>query len=224
LDFLSTIRITHLHTKSYTLYFENSRTNIAMDISVQELLDNMKKYQVVHFATHGHVDFHAPLNSFLQVSPSEKLTLADILGATIGEVDVAVLSSCETNLPADVKILNESVSFPTGLMQGGFLSVISSLWIVNDISTALLMLKLYDLWLRAKIALPNALQAAQIWIRDSTVDEINSFLTNGAPEQIQQEVLEGSALDLLVAILMSNKKKPFEDPKHWAGFSYTGIQ
>ena len=72
---------------------------------------------------------------------------------------------------------DEVIGFPTGFLMAGVPAVIGTLWPVNDISTALLMSKFYEYYLKgpadptAGSAHPAvALCQAPLWLRDATND------------------------------------------------------
>jgi len=58
------------------------------------------------------------------------------------------------------------------LLRAGFAGVISSLWPVSDLSTAILMERFYRLWREEGLAPAHALRQAQQWLRDATTAEL----------------------------------------------------
>ena len=91
-------------------------------------------------------------------------------------------------------------------------SVVSSLWAVNDLSTALLMMKFYQN-LKAGLTVTLALNTAQTWLRNATKEElINQLDLNAAQRmQLRFELRNSDA-----------NKKLFESPYHWAAFCAMG--
>jgi CHAT domain-containing protein len=123
-------------------------------------------YSVLFFFTHGHADFDEPLRSGL-LTTDGWLTLGDIFDLHSEWARLAVLSACETGVPADLKTIDEFISLPGGLMQAGIPGVVGSLWSVAESSTALLMALFFENWRRRGLTPPQALRAAQQTVRDA---------------------------------------------------------
>jgi hypothetical protein len=132
----------------------------------QAVLEEIPRYSVLHFSTHGWANLEESLQSGLLMAKREPLTLGDIMDLRLKGARLAVLSACETGLPG-AKLPEEAVSLPSGLIQAGVAGVVGSLWVVDDESTANLMACFYDLWLKEELEPPEALRQAQIWLRDS---------------------------------------------------------
>ena len=52
--------------------------------------------------------------------------------------------------------------------------MLGTLWSVNDASTALLMVRFYELMLQDRLPLPVALRQSQVWLRDATNAELDA--------------------------------------------------
>jgi hypothetical protein len=140
----------------------------------QAVLEEIPRYSVLHFSTHGWANLEESLQSGLLMAKRESLTLGDIMDLRLKGARLAVLSACETGLPG-AKLPEEAVSLPSGLIQAGVAGVVGSLWAVNEKSTANLMARFYDLWLEEKLEPPEALRQAQIWLRDSNSGYAHPF-------------------------------------------------
>jgi len=114
-----------------------------------------KKYSILHFAVHGKMDEQTGLNSGLALSQPEALGREstkdddgllqawEILGEMRLNADLVVLSGCETGLGQRVR--GEGLIGLTQAFQyAGARSVVTSLWEVNDASTATLMTAFYQ--------------------------------------------------------------------------------
>ncbi|NES82616.1 MAG: CHAT domain-containing protein, partial [Moorea sp. SIO2B7] len=104
---------------------------------------------------------------------------------------------------------------PSGFLVAGSPAVVSSLWMVNDLSTALLMIKFYQN-LRQQMALAVALNKSQFWLRDSTQSQLLAWsrqlpLDNSLMKKIEQ------ALDWF-----NPDEQPFQNPYYWAAFCVIG--
>lgn len=100
----------------------------------------------VHFSCHGSYTWTDPPTSGLELADA-RLTLAELQQ---GEIDLSsarllTLSACETGI---IDVLRgsaeEYVGIPAGFLLAGVPCVVSSLWSVPDISTALLMERFYQ--------------------------------------------------------------------------------
>jgi len=124
---------------------------------------------VYHFACHGNNNWQSPLESALQMYSQVgrvPLTVADLLGLE-GRLhaQLAFLSACETGL-IGTELPDEMVGLAAGFMQAGAARVISSLWPVNDESTAILAAQFYENWKGNGMSPLEALVAAQCSVRD----------------------------------------------------------
>ncbi|NOT75959.1 MAG: tetratricopeptide repeat protein [Cyclobacteriaceae bacterium] len=104
-----------------------------------------EKFNVMHFATHGNLDYEDFSKSYLTmaVNPSKnedgKLTLEELWGMEVmNHLSIVVLSACQT---AVTKGSNESspVSPASGFLQNGVKSVVATLWKVDDEATSILI-------------------------------------------------------------------------------------
>jgi ankyrin repeat protein/CHAT domain-containing protein/tetratricopeptide (TPR) repeat protein len=189
------------------------------------VLSALPGYDVLHFSCHGCAELADPLSSSLLMAHNERLTLGDILNLRLAGVRLAVLSACETGM-AGVRLPEEVVSLPSGLLQAGAAGVISSLASVDDFSTMLLISSFYGLWMRGASEPAQALRHAQIWMRDTT---------NGEKVRTAEEALRGlsrpgnpwwppETARAIVAELSSwnPEARDFSHPSHWGVFHYVG--
>lgn len=164
----------------------------------------------LHFASHGVFDFREPMKSGLKLSDG-LLTVEELLSKPVNYLEgnrLVVLSACETNL-VDIHAPSESIGIPLSFLQAGAPGVISSLWLVNDISTAVLMAKFYQLHIDESLEPARALAKAQLWLRSASVREIN-------------KLLRAKNVTLDPARYKENTI-PYQDWYYWAGFVYTGM-
>lgn len=134
--------------------------------SRSELLSHdLRKFSVLHFATHAQVNWRNPALTYLalaqsNVGNSNKLTSQEISQLRI-DADLVVLSACETT--AGKEILGEG---PMGLSRAffdaGSRRVVATLWPVADDSSAFLMEQFYTALLRDNKSSASALRAAQL--------------------------------------------------------------
>ncbi len=128
----------------------------------------MNQYRIVHFATHGFVDYQHPDLSGLVLSLVDEngkaqdgfLRMHDIYNLKL-PVDLVVLSACNTGLGKEVK--GEGlIALTRGFMYAGAGGVVASLWKVDDDATADLMTHFYEGMFKRGLTPAAALRDAQI--------------------------------------------------------------
>lgn len=103
--------------------------------------------KIVHFATHGILDYNDFSKTFLKFAKSAnndgKLTIQEIKGLDIEDCDLVTLSACETAVSQSVT-KGWYVSPANSFLVNGVKSVVASLWSVDDEATSLLMSAFYE--------------------------------------------------------------------------------
>src|SRR5262249_19286302 len=130
--------------------------------------DELSRYRIVHFATHGLLNSEHPELSGVVLSLVDErgrpqdgfLRLHEIFNLRL-PAELVVLSACQTGLGKEVK--GEGlVGLTRGFMYAGAARVVASLWQVNDAATAELMKLFYRRMLKDGMRPAAALRAAQI--------------------------------------------------------------
>jgi hypothetical protein len=190
--------------------------------AVPEMIAAFPPGGVVHFSCHGDVDVGAPLRSGLDLPGGGRLTVEDILTADLPAVAAVVLSACESGLSGPY-LFDEAISLPTAFLAAGCGGVVSTLWIVEDLSSALVMLRFYWEWRHESCPAPLALARAQNWLR--TASDLDKCRYVSA-DLVRAHVLsddDGAALaGHIRARSASMTGNIFAEPYYWAGFYYTG--
>jgi CHAT domain-containing protein len=142
-------------------------------------------------------------------------TVAEIYSLNLEQCRLVTLSACETGLTDFTNTSDEYIGFPGAFLCAGSASVVSPLWRLNDLSTALLMIRFYQN-LQSESTVAVALNTAQIWLRDVTVAELQAWashlkLDKNLTQQIEQ------TLDWF-----DSDEQPFQEPYHWAAFCAIG--
>jgi CHAT domain-containing protein len=148
------------------------------------VLDALASRTYWHFASHGAFDWSDARQSGLLMRGKKMLTVGELLDRSegLGRPRLVVLSACETGLFEIDKNPDEFVGLPIAFMQAGAAGVVSSLWQVDDLATALLMARFYDLHLSAGLAPPAALKRAQVWLRNATRAELIAYVRTASRE------------------------------------------
>ena len=102
-----------------------------------EVLSELPKYTIVHFACHGY-SANDPSQSSLLLADwkTVPLTVSDLTSLNIQSAKLAYLSACHTSASRAVHLLDESISLSSAVQLSGYPSVIGSLWQVTDSHSA----------------------------------------------------------------------------------------
>lgn len=178
--------------------------------------ENLNAVHYIHFSCHGAFNFRSPLQSHLILADAP-LTLGEIFNYDFSQCHLVTLSACETGLTDFINVSNEYISLPSSFLYAGSSSVVSSLWAVNDLSTACLIIKFYEN-LRDCQTYPTvavALNKAQLWLRDVTKKELHRWISK-LPDPVGRRKLLNWIREIKA------ESKPFESPHYWAAFCAIG--
>jgi len=130
---------------------------------------------------------------------------------------LVILSACETGLIDWSNTSDEYIGLPSGFIYAGAFIVISSLWTVNDLSTAFLMIRFYQN-LEKGLTVTLALNQAQLWLRDITKAELKAW-SAANPFPLNPTIWQNIRRRLSK---LQDNQKPFQDPFYWAAFCAIG--
>ncbi|NES17923.1 MAG: CHAT domain-containing protein [Symploca sp. SIO3E6] len=225
-------------------YFDTSNV-FKQKIATKEAIDetSLNTVHCAHFSCHGYFNTSQPrqsalilANAELNAAPTQPdtenylslenggvldlnkcLTLDKIFTLSLDKCRLVTLSACETGLIDFRNTSDEYIGLPSGFLYAGAAIVVSSLWTVNDLSTAFLMIRFYQN-LKDGLAGALALNQAQLWLRDLTKGDLERWI-------------EESSLPLKPAVRISLRRrlhkledgaKPFASPFYWAAFCGIG--
>lgn len=192
----------------------------------------------IHFACHGLYDPRYPMRSFLALAPPAErpgvsgfLRLHELMVTWDNASRLVTLSACETGVSDIAFAPSEFTGLSAGWLRTGAIGVISSLWLVDDLCTMLLMERLYQGLFPpaegvASVVEPRpdtALRAAQVWLKELTCAEVDERLA--ALQQRPGVTTElHDMIDLRREEFSSQptSSKPFNQPYWWAGFICSG--
>lgn len=235
---------TDIEVETIQRYF-NTVNSFKKEEATRRTVDNTSLTTVhcAHFSCHGYFNIRDPRKSalilanadldsaLLQTDPenflsSENasifdlercLTLNDIFTLNLEQCRLVTLSACETGLIDFRNTSDEYIGLPGGFLYAGASSVVSSLWAVNDLSTALLMAKFYEN-LQTESLIAIALNQAQCWLRDSTKANLEVWMR-------VQPFYQSSTIRINLRRRLHNipdNTYPFADPFYWAAFCAIG--
>jgi len=202
-----------------TLAGKNATTANLLNEQRQKILSQTHH---LFFSCHAAFDPTSPLDSGLLLADGI-LTLENIIAnLNLNNCSLVTLSACETGQVA-IDRTDEYISLSSGFILAGSPSVLVSLWSVNQVSTALLLIRTYELLQQQPGQLALSLQGAQKWLRETTVSGFEQWRQQ-CP-LFSQEWRE--ALQPVFAQMGQNQEeginhRPYQSPYHWAAFCIVG--
>jgi CHAT domain-containing protein len=144
------------------------------------------------------------------------LTLADILLLQFKHCRLVVLSACETAL-IDTNNRSDYIGLPTGFIHAGAMGTLASLWAVNAISTALIMVKFYEL-LQPGVSIGKALHDTQRWFKSAKIPDLVSWVkeSDSFDEAQKKRILKELKG-------YNDDEQPYGDIHHWGAFCAIGL-
>jgi CHAT domain-containing protein len=107
-------------------------------------IPQMDDYPIVHLATHAEFLPGAPEASFILFGNGDRVTLREVSTWSIPNVNLIVLSACQTAVGGELGTGEEILGFGYQLQRAGVESAIASLWSVDDGGTQALMTAFYQ--------------------------------------------------------------------------------
>jgi len=144
------------------------------------------------------------------------LTLADILLLQFKHCRLVVLSACETAL-IDTNNRSDYIGLPTGFLHAGAMGTLASLWAVNDLSTALIMVKFYEL-LQPGVSIGKALHDTQRWFKSAKTPDLLTWVK-------ESDSFDADRKKPILKELKgyNDDEQPYGDVYHWAAFCAIGL-
>ena len=176
------------------------------------------KLQAAHnllFFCHGYFNPNSPLDSGLQLVDGN-LTLADIIAyLRLDNCRLVTLCACETGWVDFTNSSDEYIGLPSGFLIAGSRGVLGTLWTVEIIPTALLVMRVYQN-LNAGYPLAVALQQAQSWLRNATKTDLETWGEDNLPTANHRKQLRMSLWE------WEPDSQPFASPYYWGAFCAVG--
>jgi CHAT domain-containing protein len=217
----------------------------ASKTGLQQQFEALQNADIAHFSCHGFFDFSNPRKSALILAGAkittdnvdsenksyirsrrgetfdiaECLTLEEIFDLRLSKCTLVTLSACKTGLTDIRDNTDEYIGLPSGFFYAGATSVISTLWAVNDVSTAILMIKFYESFLsesRPPVAI--ALRESQLWLKEAAVQDLVDWVASC--KLISDERKEEMQNSIEFAQRPENKR--YQSPYFWAAFCAIG--
>ncbi len=146
--------------------YPNTTSHIRGDATEDKAKDDHESYNIMHFATHGNLDYNDFSQSYLTMAENKSknedgnLTLEELLaGKLMQHLSLVILSACQSAVSEKGED-SSPVSPASSFLQQGVKAVIASLWKVDDNSTALYISEFYKNLKSMEIV--DAMRLAQI--------------------------------------------------------------
>jgi len=160
---LPELPLTKQEIASFGYTFKGAKTEFGDSASAAALIDALKNYKHVHIAGHARTNAADPFQAAIYLAPDEMdsgvFTMQKLLGTKVN-ADLVTLSACETGRGM-LAGGDEIIGFTRAFLTAGAKQVISSLWRVSDLTSAILM-KHFFRELKKGLSTDEALRAAQL--------------------------------------------------------------
>lgn len=134
---------------------------IDLEFNRATMIPRLPDYTIIHLATHAMFVTGQPEDSFILLGDGGLITLPDIQTLNLLNVDLVVLSACQTGIGGKLGNGEEILGFGYQIQETGAKAALASLWIVDDGGTQALMVAFYTALLSGNKK-AEALQKAQI--------------------------------------------------------------
>lgn len=142
--------------------------------------EELPKGDIIHFACHAEFNAAAPLFSALLLAPSDssngRLEAHELFDLDLN-CSLVTLSACESGL-GRIAGGDDIIGLTRGFIYAGAPALITSLWKVDDLATAVLIKRFYR-YLRQGMSTAEALRQAQLWVREQVNPQPSAWAAFG---------------------------------------------
>ena len=204
--------------------------------SSQATTDNLKEAlqqaaDIFHFTGHAYHNTKQPSQSALILKNKQHLTSQEIAKFDLKNYYLVCLSACETGITGKEELIDEFIGLASSFLAAGAVYALSTLWSVDEISSALMMIRFYEILneqrCQNKLHPALALKEAQKWLRTITYSELSNWYLELSEimkdnSGCSQDLREEANLIRRDRAKIESDKPPYADLYHWAGFTITG--
>jgi len=195
-------------------------------VTPQLLLAQATNARYLHLACNVVTDAYSPLESKIVLSQDTTLNLGDLVSA--GRLEGAQLVTISAVQPPRIdadQFLEANELLSASFLDAKATSVVSNLWLANDLSTSLLMKQFYTYHFQDGLTPAAALRQAQRWLREDVTAgmaaevcyrRVESLYTQRGPA-LAQAIDDRTYYDRLPP-----DSHPFAPPVYWAAFTISG--
>jgi CHAT domain-containing protein/tetratricopeptide (TPR) repeat protein len=142
--------------------FANTTTLIESAFTKNATATKANSYTILHLATHGFLSVDKPEDSFILFGDGDKATIRNIQDWPLKNIDLVVLSACETGIGNKLGSGIEILGLGYQMQSAGARVAIASLWKVDDFGTQALMEAFYSELQKGDVPITETLRRAQI--------------------------------------------------------------
>jgi CHAT domain-containing protein len=205
------------------LYPQTTRRHKSQTTLSQVTAQLNQPHSVLHFTGHGYYNFKQPLQSALALSQADRLTLNEIIKLDLSPYDLVCLCACETAIAGNQTITTEYIGIVSAFLYAGVAKVVSTLWTVESVASAVLMVEFHHRRLTGKPE-SQALSEAKHWLRTASVAELSHWYQQQMDALPDDHSLRPWLCDRLDELAtMKSDSIPYESPYFWAAFTLTGL-
>ena len=143
----------------------------------------------------------------------------------MSKYELICLSACETGITSTYSLIDEYVGLASGFLAKGATYVLSTLWTVDERSTALLMIQFYQL-IEQDNTPTIALKQAKKWLRQLTYKQLAEWYSNLSDKLHDSQCQEYLKTEVFMIkndrTKMTSIEQIYAHPYYWAGFILTG--
>lgn len=203
--------------------------------AAKQIVLSARGYENIHIATHGYFDpdstdtslyssclVFAGIKNWYQTGQisllygNGLLTADEVSHMDLSSTKLVVLSSCLSGMN-DVQFNAGFYGMVSALSAAGVKYVISNLWSVNDLASAVFMDAFYYYYANGWNEPPIALSKARDYLKNATIDELRR---QGWFHPTTYQMLDTESRNFLYALEQKNGKlKPFRNESFWGGFT-----
>jgi len=170
---------------------DNTQLFIDSAFSLQAIQSNLGTHNILHLATHAAIVPGDASQSFILFGNGDHPTLRDIGDWSLNNIDLVVLSACETGLGGFDNNGEQILGLGYQFQNQGARAVVASLWSVNDGGTQILMNAFYTA-LQSGKPKAEALRLAQVALitgNDSALgDRRGTVIVESSRDSLRAEV------------------------------------
>jgi tetratricopeptide (TPR) repeat protein/CHAT domain-containing protein len=184
----------------------------------------LERVQVLHSSHHAASNLNNSLESKLLLFDGD-INLGRVFTWRFKDLAEVFLSCCETNLTL-TPITDDPLSIASGFLCAGARNVVSTLWAVDDLATALFCILYYQE--KQDKSRSDAIREAQFKLRNLTGDELSAKYQGLLDAYFEQQQWGENQTEIVNKVrirlnVLSREKLPFVSPYNWAGFISQGL-
>jgi tetratricopeptide (TPR) repeat protein/CHAT domain-containing protein len=179
---------------------------------------------VLHSSHHASSNLNNSLESKLLLSDGD-ITLGRLFTLRFLQLVEVFLSCCETNLTL-TPITDDPLSIAAGFLCAGARNVVSTLWAVDDLATALFCILYYEE--KQDKSRSEAIRQAKFKLRNLTGDELSAKYKPQLEAYFEQQNWGKNQAEIMYNVrlrldFLSRQTLPFVSPHYWSGFVSQGL-